>query len=297
MSNSPSNRIAAVVVTYNRLTLLKGVIEALRAQTRPVDEIIVINNGSTDETRTWLEQQTGLTVVHQENLGGAGGFFTGIDAAYRRKHDWFWCMDDDTFPEPEALERLVAAPAFNDPATGFMGSLVLWTDGEPHLMNTPGTTHQTSWFHKVLTDRCVRVEHCSFVSVMIARRAVARVGLPMRDFFIWHDDAEYTGRISNVFKCYVVLDSRAIHRTAQNLGATVEKVTPAGATKYLYGVRNRIIVLRRQPGHALVRWVEIARVIGAATKRAIRGRAPWAGVLWAFRGLTYRTKPQFPDEA
>ena len=98
-------RIAAIVVTFNRFELLKKTLERLRAITR-VDKIIVINNGSTDGTTEWLRLQTDLHVVHQENVGGSGGFYTGIRLAHEEGFDWLWCMDDDVFPEDECLEKL-----------------------------------------------------------------------------------------------------------------------------------------------------------------------------------------------
>ena len=59
--------IAAIVVTFNRLALLQECVAALRSQTRRPDEIILINNGSTDGTAKWLAEQSDLT----------GNFFTG----------------------------------------------------------------------------------------------------------------------------------------------------------------------------------------------------------------------------
>ncbi len=52
MPNKPS--VAAVVVTYNRKVLLKECLDALLAQTRPLDSIIVVDNASTDGTRVFL---------------------------------------------------------------------------------------------------------------------------------------------------------------------------------------------------------------------------------------------------
>ena len=68
--------IIAVVVTYNRKELLKRNITCLRANT-PVSSIVVVNNGSTDGTGEWLDDQKDLTVIHQENVGGSGGFYRG----------------------------------------------------------------------------------------------------------------------------------------------------------------------------------------------------------------------------
>ena len=89
-------KITAVVVTYNRLELLRKVVDGLRRNN--LSDIIVVNNGSTDGTQEWLEAQTHLNVVHQDNVGGSGGFYTGIKKAYDEGADWIWCMDDDVTP-------------------------------------------------------------------------------------------------------------------------------------------------------------------------------------------------------
>ena len=99
--------IVAVVVTYNRLELLKRVITALKSQTVPVDKIIVVNNGATDGTKEWLDSQEFLITIHQENVGGAGGFYRGIKEAMTTETDWIWCMDDDVFPTSKCLEKLI----------------------------------------------------------------------------------------------------------------------------------------------------------------------------------------------
>ena len=87
-------KICAVVVTYNRLELLKLTIEKLLGQNRKLDEVIIINNASTDGTKEFLESLGDkITYVSLEkNLGGAGGFSEGIRKAYENGHDYFWIM-------------------------------------------------------------------------------------------------------------------------------------------------------------------------------------------------------------
>ena len=63
-------KIIAVVVTFNRFELLKKTISCLRA-TPQLNAIVVVNNDSTDGTATWLDNQQDLTVIHQQNVGGA----------------------------------------------------------------------------------------------------------------------------------------------------------------------------------------------------------------------------------
>lgn len=75
--------IIAVVVTYNRRELLKRNIACLRLNT-PVSSIVVVNNGSTDGTGAWLDEQEDLTVIHQENVGGSGGFIEAFSTLIRQ---------------------------------------------------------------------------------------------------------------------------------------------------------------------------------------------------------------------
>ena len=71
-------KVGIVVVTYNRLALLKEAIDSLRNQIYTNREIVVVNNGSTDGTQEWLNAQKDIIVNTQQNLGGAGGLFTGV---------------------------------------------------------------------------------------------------------------------------------------------------------------------------------------------------------------------------
>lgn len=63
-------KIGIVVVTYNRLSLLKEVIDSLRKQTYESRDIIVVNNGSTDDTPNWLKEQNDIKTITQGNVGG-----------------------------------------------------------------------------------------------------------------------------------------------------------------------------------------------------------------------------------
>src|SRR5207302_3334529 len=86
--------------------LLSECISALRNQTKKVD-ILVINNGSTDDTLKWLGAQTDIEFFSQDNMGSAGGFYTGIKMAYKSGYSWIWLMDDDGYPKNDALEKLL----------------------------------------------------------------------------------------------------------------------------------------------------------------------------------------------
>lgn len=240
--------IAAVVVTCDRLPLLKENIECLRRQSRRPDRIIVVNNASADGTAEWLGQQGDLQVITQANTGSAGGQHTGIRAACDGGADWVWCMDDDCLPEAAALEELERCAA-QQPAKnfGFLASKVLWSDRSPHRMNLPGYFFNKHKWNFIGAERFNAGVHsidvCSFVSCLFNAAAIARVGLPNSDMFIWYDDLEYTLRFRG-FENYYVAASVVVHNTNANASPGLSTVGgPFNAKKY-YGLRNFYFVYR-----------------------------------------------------
>ncbi|WP_435527001.1 glycosyltransferase [Microbacterium aurantiacum] len=237
--------VAAVVVTFNRLEKLKTVLSSLEAQSVPPERIIVIDNASTDGTGNYLAaRQHALTVdvVSMEtNAGGAGGFAEGMLRAYASGADHIWIMDDDCYPEPTALANLITG--FDDAVeqlgadVPFACSVVEFTDGNICEMNNPLPTWD--WGRLLVKgQKNVMVTACSFVSVLIPRWAIARYGLPYRDYFIWFDDREYTLRLTKVCPGVQVLDSVVIHDMGDNRGVNFAMVDAKSLWKFEYGVRN-----------------------------------------------------------
>ncbi len=193
--------ITAVVVTYNRLELLKRVITALKSQTVPVDMIIVINNGATDGTKEWLDSQESLITIHQENVGGAGGFYRGIKEALTTKADWIWCMDDDVFPTSQCLEQLILHYTAED-KTGILcpkrlmdGKAFISETRKQNLSNPLKYIFDDSLEAEMLNNNeTVEIEGMAFEGPLIRREVVENIGLPNKDLFILYDDTDYSYR-------------------------------------------------------------------------------------------------------
>lgn len=234
----------AVVVTYNRLDLLKKCINALLSVEKDLDTILVINNCSTDGTLNFLKTVTkdNPKIIAQnlkENIGGARGFEYGVKyAAENTKCDYYWIMDDDTIVRPNSLKLLVDVFQKKD-NVGFVCSNVRWVDGSP--VNVPKII-QNKWT-EYLQDGLVKVESATFVSVLVSSNIVRKIGLPSGDFIIWGDDTEYTTRISKVFDSYLVIDSIVTHDTPNNTSKeTILNVSPDRLGRYYYLYRNTIFI-------------------------------------------------------
>ena len=86
--------ISVIIPTYNRASLLQRAIESVLAQSHPADEIIVVDDGSTDETQALIETQySQITLVKQNNKGVSAARNTGITKA---RGDWFCLLDSMT---------------------------------------------------------------------------------------------------------------------------------------------------------------------------------------------------------
>ncbi|MGY1708235.1 glycosyltransferase [Geodermatophilus sp. SYSU D00758] len=116
MTAAPRDRILsddvviAVVVTKDRPSTLATSLEAICAQTRPVDHVVVVDNGDDAKVAEIVADLPvrGTYVPSKRNLGGAGGFALGMLTALALGADWVWCADDDGRPADDAvLETLL----------------------------------------------------------------------------------------------------------------------------------------------------------------------------------------------
>lgn len=188
------NSVCAIIVTYNRLDLLKRCIQAVSQQTILAD-ILVINNGSTDGTLDWLNQQSGITIITQKNLGGSGGFNRGCMHVVENGYEFAWLMDDDGYPSESALKELINTPNFG---LAVKNSLVIDTHDHVKLSFTLSNNGKTVTSLGQLTDdKMDYVLGCinPFNGTLIPSKLFDMIGLPYGDMFIWGDESEYTQRI------------------------------------------------------------------------------------------------------
>ena len=209
-------KIATVVVTFNRLELLKECICSLKEQTRKIDEIFVINNSSTDGTEEWLNKQKDITTITQPNSGGAGGFYTGIKTAYEIGYDWIWVMDDDGLPLKNTLEELFKhANSF----VGVLNSLVVSKSNENELVFGIEDLILKESYSSVLEVKDKEYINGAnfFNGTMLHREVIKRIGLPQPMFFIYGDEYEYYLRIkSNEITIKTITTSIILHPEQKN---------------------------------------------------------------------------------
>ena len=296
-----SATVAAVIVTYNRADKLAKVLDALAAQTRVPDRIYVVDNASTDDTQAMMKTRQSDTVRHlrlAKNVGGAGGFNAGVKAAFADGFEQIWISDDDAYPEPDALELLIDGLARFQAETGhapsFACSAVRWIDGSWCEMNTPATVWDWPRFYRD-DMRYFLVRSCSFVSVLIPRWAVRAHGFPIKDYFIWYDDAEYTQRLAKSYPGIFVPDSLVIHDVAANHGVNYGMITDDTLWKFRHGARNETSFRLREQGLAgVAAFVYMVRGQMKEGRLPQRLRRPVYKAIW--EGLRFKPEIEMPRQ-
>lgn len=218
-----NEQACAVVVTYNRKELLAECLNALLNQTQPLDEIILVDNASTDGTTEFLQKKGYLNnskVTYKrllENTGGAGGFHEGMKMGYEKGYDWLWLMDDDSIPHLDAFGNLIKYKPSQNNSIYALTSAVLYPDGEICTVNGFFDFKNFFWqpakIQDYLEKEYFEVDTATFVGFLIRRQTIENLGYPIKEFFIRYDDTEYCLRIrKNGGKIIVVPKSQIVHR-------------------------------------------------------------------------------------
>jgi GT2 family glycosyltransferase len=282
-------RIAAVVVTHNRPQLLQQALAALRAQTRPLDSIYIVDNASDDPGAagaTRLAGGTAIVVVRSDtNIGGAGGFALGMSRAFAAGHDWIWLLDDDAIARPDALARLLDGLASLGGAedvhdldqrapSARPGALC----GAVREFGDLALRHRRRYHRPTGLERSIprdayagppcRVDTASFVGFLVSAAAVAAAGLPERGFFLGYEDTEYSLRLGRAGLTIWLVPGSVVEHLRERRARL--RAGPFGPRHY-FTIRNRIAVARRYASLPIVPSC-VALGFGAAVWIVSRGR-------------------------
>jgi rhamnopyranosyl-N-acetylglucosaminyl-diphospho-decaprenol beta-1,3/1,4-galactofuranosyltransferase len=260
-------RVVAVVVSWNRRDLLAESLAAINGQARRPDAVVVVDNASTDGTPEFVDgNHPEVDLIQLDtNIGGAGGFSVGLTRALALRADLVWLMDDDTVPEPSALEELIRArQAYRGHSPVLIASKVVWTDGRDHPMNTPRPkpgVREAEREAAALVD-CVPIRSASFVSILVDAGEVRRHGLPLADYFLWNDDFEFTTRLLRHGPGLYCPASVVVHKT-RTFGSTAADP----GERFFLEVRNKVWLFTRSRG---LKPAERAVYLGSTVRRWAR---------------------------
>ena len=251
-------KTAGVVVTYNRKEELVKNIRAILSQSYVVDRYYIIDNHSSDNTEQLLKEEGILDnqvikyVYLKENIGGSGGFYTGLKMAYEDGYDFICLMDDDGRPaDDKMMETLVnrAEKVYSANKLLLLNSLVCGPDDILSFGLNGGIKTKQIAAEREKNNLIVGTIN-PFNGTLVSKELVEKIGYPNKDFFIKGDEQDYYYRAlkANAFVA-TVFDSNYYHPVLERkyfkiLGKTKKGSTEAPWKEY-YRARNFTYMFKR----------------------------------------------------
>jgi GT2 family glycosyltransferase len=234
-TTSPQIRhtVTAIVVAHDGARLLPGLVQALGAQTYPVEQIVGVDTGSQDRSGAVLAELIGQDAVFGMDRGT--GYGEAVAVAARRsaqgrearrdpdqqRVEWIWLLHDDCEPVPETLERLLRA-ASRDRSVVVLGPKVL--DGSDHrVLREAGisidragrriTGIEPGEIDQGQHDANRAVLAVGSAGMLIRRDAWDRIGGFDKRLKLFRDDIDFCWRVHAAgYRVQVVTDAVLYHR-------------------------------------------------------------------------------------
>ena len=258
------SRVAALVLARVRTTELAEVIAAVQGQTRPPEEILILDNASEPPVKELLARLSAADerieiLPSERNLGSAGGFAAGAaHLAERDDLDYLWMLDDDAVPDLDVLETLLeVAPGLEDlggvgPVSGMPGAELAW---QINVVGRDEPVTTASELRRVAGDRrALAVRELAWHAMLVPIGVIRRLGPPRADLFHWYEDVEWGLRLRRAgLREYVVPTLAVRHPPPPQLiefhvGRVMIDVPLDNPTKSYLLVRNSLVVRHEYAG-------------------------------------------------
>lgn len=196
-------RVGIVICNYNKCKDVLACIESVLKSDFRAFDLFVVDNASTDGSseaikEQYQDEQINL-IQNQENLGGSGGFDTGIRKLYQLGYEYIMCLDNDVILDRKAVSALYNFMEEHK-EVGITGSKVYHTEAPEYIQQFGLNLDFERYCAETLYADCYddgtvpEIIYCDTVatcSVMVRREAVEKAGVMPEENFIYWDDMEW----------------------------------------------------------------------------------------------------------
>ena len=228
---------SVVVVTFNSAATVEACLQACLAELAPGDEIIVVDNASSDDTvrrvKSWAPTEFLQIIGSERNLGYSAGANLGIRAS---RGEQVLLLNPDAIVSPGILRRLAAR--FEDPQVAAVGPVSNDVAGDQfvgfHLppQARSGLSHE-QLRHRLeieMAGRTMLTKLLIGFCIMLRRTALDRVGLLDEELFLGSDDLDLSwGLARSGYRLAIARDAYVEHRS----GTSFKSLPPEHVQKLL----------------------------------------------------------------
>lgn len=225
-----SKKVGLVICNYNKQDYVLSCIESVLNSTFTDLDVYVVDNASTDDSVKLIQQKYGDKVtllVNSDNLGGSGGFNTGLRKVLEDDYQYLMCVDNDIVMEKDNIEKLHQFLEQN-PKVGIVGSKICRMQHPERLqelgamLDFENSTHAPLFKDYLDTEDLPGVQYCDYVpacSLMLRREVVDKIGIMPEENFIYWDDMEwcYKAKLAG-YEVAAYSEARVFHAMGTNSG-------------------------------------------------------------------------------
>jgi Predicted glycosyltransferases len=222
---NPAPPVTVIILNWNGVGDTLECIESVRNLDYPDMRIVVVDNGSTDDSTSVIRQRyPSITLLESKrNLGFTGGNNLGIVKALEMGTDYVWLLNNDTVVERDALRKMVQTIG-NSPDVGIASPVIYFQD-------PPGEVQFCGSYIDWERNRIVKLKagdpypsngvNVSLwgTALLIRREVVERVGFLNDKYFAYHEDEDYCMRVARAgYRAIVVPEARVFHKNSRSTG-------------------------------------------------------------------------------
>jgi GT2 family glycosyltransferase len=242
--------VTIIVVTWNRRECVIELLNSLQHLNYHDSNIVIVDNASTDGSAEAIRNhpQPVILIENPENLGGTGGFNTGVRYALENlDQEYIWLLDNDVTVDPDALISLVRVMENNE-TIGFAGSKILNAFDSRYIVETGAfvewSTASVRPLNRNIPDNgniasLYDVDYTAICSALLRVESLRRVGIMDERYFLLWDDMDWGLSFREAgFRVVAVSDSIVFHPPFTEKRSV--------AVDNYYGIRNPLLTASKR---------------------------------------------------
>ena len=217
------DKIGVVVCNYNKSKDLDNCITSILESTCKDIEIYVVDNASKDNSLELLHnkyEEKVYIIENTQNLGGSGGFNTGLRAVMKENFKYLMCIDNDAMIDENAIEKL--KEFLDEHEECGMACAKVYNTSNPNIVQQYGIKVDFNDFC-VKSPYAGRIEdgtmpdyvYCDAVpacALMLRKEVINEIGVMPEENFLYWDDTTWCRRCTTAgYKIACVGDAKALH--------------------------------------------------------------------------------------
>ena len=241
-------KVIVLILSYNGKELLKDSVSSYLSNDYLNFEVIVIDNGSIDNSKEYIENEfpKAKVIRIEKNSGYSGGFNFGLDYAFnQQKVDYVLITNNDVKADAKVISSLVEI-AESDQMIGFVTGKVYYFDHPDTLQTIGKSEHPILWngdhigggeTDKGQYEKIIEMAFADDIFTLVRKEMYDIIGGYDTTFFLQSEEYDWQARAKKLgFKIFYTPKAKIWHKESMTIGKT-------SALKAYYNARNPMIVI------------------------------------------------------